>query len=106
MGVNPESGEIHLEIKGLALPKSPEVSRICREDLTDAERLKLVAEAIPSPELRDRRQGSQSLRRRSARVSKTGATVQIAKGSVAFPHRRRSLGKAYGGRGCLSATES
>ena len=224
VGVNPESGEIQLEIKGLALPKSPEASRICREDLTElvtafvqdkpsierglfdeelvpeeltqlrmgkiikqkfpnldegdreavrqhaiaalnlvqqakktsnegdglapkntalidgvrqfalsvtdldidmidrinpfgeayailaksmsAERLKLVAEAIPSGTLRERRQASQSLGRRSARVSKAGATVQTGKGSVAFPHRRRSLGKAYGGRGCLSATES
>ncbi|EKD06927.1 MULTISPECIES: DEAD/DEAH box helicase [Limnospira] len=35
VGVNPESGEIQLEIKGLALPKSPEASRICREDLTE-----------------------------------------------------------------------
>lgn len=224
VGVNPESGEIQLEIKGLALPKSPEASRICREDLTElvtafvqdkpsierglfdeelvpeeltqlrmgkiikqkfpnldegdreavrqhaiaalnlvqqakktsnegdglapkntalidgvrqfalsvtdldidmidrinpfgeayailaksmsAERLKLVAEAIPSGTLRERRQASQSLRRRSARVSKAGATVQTGKGSVAFPHRRRSLGKVHGGRGCLSATES
>lgn len=224
VGVNPESGEIQLEIKGLALPKSPEASRICREDLTElvtafvqdkpsierglfdeelvpeeltqlrmgkiikqkfpnldegdreavrqhaiaalnlvqqakktsnegdglapkntalidgvrqfalsvtdldidmidrinpfgeayailaksmsAERLKLVAEAIPSGTLRDRRQASQSLGRRSARVSKAGATVQTGKGSVAFPHRRRSLGKVHGGRGCLSATES
>ncbi|WAK74065.1 DEAD/DEAH box helicase [Arthrospira sp. PCC 9108] len=224
VGVNPESGEIQLEIKGLALPKSPEASRICREDLTElvtafvqdkpsierglfdeelvpeeltqlrmgkiikqkfpnldegdreavrqhaiaalnlvqqakktsnegdglapkntalidgvrqfalsvtdldidmidrinpfgeayailaksmsAERLKLVAEAIPSGTLRERRQASQSLGRRSARVSKAGATVQTGKGSVAFPHRRRSLGKVHGGRGCLSATES
>jgi hypothetical protein len=30
-----QSGEIQLEIKGLALPKSPEASRICREDLTE-----------------------------------------------------------------------
>ncbi|AFY83212.1 DEAD/DEAH box helicase [Oscillatoria acuminata] len=35
MGVNPETGQIELEIKGLAVPKSPEASRICREDLTE-----------------------------------------------------------------------
>jgi superfamily II DNA or RNA helicase len=35
MGVNPQTGEIQLEIKGLTLPKSPEASRICREDLTE-----------------------------------------------------------------------
>ncbi len=35
MGVNPQTGEIQLEIKGLTVPKSPEASRICREDLTE-----------------------------------------------------------------------
>jgi superfamily II DNA or RNA helicase len=35
VGVNPESGLIQLEIKGLAEPKSPEAERICREDLTE-----------------------------------------------------------------------
>lgn len=35
VGVNPETGQIQLEIKGLAEPKSPEAGRICREDLTD-----------------------------------------------------------------------
>jgi len=35
VGVNPETGHIQLEIKGLAEPKSPEAGRICREDLTD-----------------------------------------------------------------------
>ncbi|MCT7994637.1 DEAD/DEAH box helicase [Laspinema olomoucense] len=35
VGVNPETGQIELEIKGLAVPKSPEASRICREDLTE-----------------------------------------------------------------------
>jgi len=35
VGVNPETGHIQLEIKGLAEPKSPEAERICREDLTD-----------------------------------------------------------------------
>jgi len=35
VGVNPETGQVQLEIKGLAVPKSPEASRICREDLTE-----------------------------------------------------------------------
>ena len=35
VGVNPQTGEIQLEIKGLTVPKSPEASRICREDLTE-----------------------------------------------------------------------
>jgi hypothetical protein len=33
--VNPETGQIQLEIKGLTVPKSPEADRICREDLTE-----------------------------------------------------------------------
>ncbi|MCC3409194.1 MAG: DEAD/DEAH box helicase [Microcoleus sp. PH2017_10_PVI_O_A] len=35
VGVNSETGQIQLEIKGLAEPKSPEADRICREDLTE-----------------------------------------------------------------------
>lgn len=35
VGINPESGLIQMEIKGLAEPKSPEAQRICREDLTE-----------------------------------------------------------------------
>lgn len=35
VGVNPETGQIQLEIKGLAEPKSQEAVRICREDLTE-----------------------------------------------------------------------
>jgi superfamily II DNA or RNA helicase len=35
VGVNPDSGTIQLEIKGLAAPKSQEAERICREDLTE-----------------------------------------------------------------------
>lgn len=35
VGVNPETGQIQLEIKGLVEPKSPEATRICREDLTE-----------------------------------------------------------------------
>jgi len=35
VGVNPQTGAIQLEIKGLAVPKSPEAARICNEDLTD-----------------------------------------------------------------------
>ncbi|MEG3878636.1 DEAD/DEAH box helicase [Microcoleus sp. herbarium7] len=34
-GINPASGVIQMEIKGLAEPKSPEADRICREDLTE-----------------------------------------------------------------------
>ena len=35
IGVNPTTGQIQLEIKGLAEPKSPEGERICREDLNE-----------------------------------------------------------------------
>ncbi len=35
VGVNPATGLIQMEIKGLAVPKSPEAERICREDLTE-----------------------------------------------------------------------
>lgn len=35
VGVNPDTGQIEIEIKGLAEPKSPEAERICREDLTE-----------------------------------------------------------------------
>jgi superfamily II DNA or RNA helicase len=35
VGINPASGLIQLEIKGLATPKSQEAERICREDLTE-----------------------------------------------------------------------
>jgi superfamily II DNA or RNA helicase len=35
IGVNPETGRIQLEIKGLAEPKSQEAERICKEDLTE-----------------------------------------------------------------------
>ncbi len=35
VGVNPTTGQIQLEIKGLAEPKSPQAERICREDLTE-----------------------------------------------------------------------
>ena len=35
VGVNPETGLIQLEIKGLAEPKSQEAERICREDLNE-----------------------------------------------------------------------
>ncbi len=35
VGVNPNTGQIQIEIKGLAEPKSPEAERICREDLTE-----------------------------------------------------------------------
>ena len=34
VGIN-DRGEVQLEIKGLATPKSPEAARICREDLTE-----------------------------------------------------------------------
>ena len=35
VGFNLKTGQIQLEIKGLAVPKSPEADRICREDLTE-----------------------------------------------------------------------
>ncbi|NCC32595.1 MAG: DEAD/DEAH box helicase [Chloroflexia bacterium] len=35
VGINAEQGLIQIEIKGLAEPKSPEATRICREDLTE-----------------------------------------------------------------------
>jgi hypothetical protein len=35
IGVNAVSGQMHIEIKGLATPRSPEATRICREDLNE-----------------------------------------------------------------------
>jgi hypothetical protein len=35
LGVNKETGEIHIEINGLAKPKSKEGKRICKEDLNE-----------------------------------------------------------------------
>jgi len=35
VGVNPDTGQVQIEIKGLTEPKSPEAERICREDLTE-----------------------------------------------------------------------
>jgi hypothetical protein len=35
VGVNPATGQVHIEIKGLATPKSPEAARICKEDLNE-----------------------------------------------------------------------
>lgn len=35
VGVNPNTGQVHVEINGLAEPKSPEAVRICREDLNE-----------------------------------------------------------------------
>jgi len=35
VGVNPETGQIEIEIKGLTEPKSSEAERICRDDLTE-----------------------------------------------------------------------
>ncbi len=35
VGTNEETGQFHLQIAGLAVPASPEASRICREDLTE-----------------------------------------------------------------------
>jgi hypothetical protein len=35
LGVNKETGEIHIEINGLAKPKSKEGMRICKEDLNE-----------------------------------------------------------------------
>ncbi len=35
IGVHPKTGDIHVEINGLATPKSPEAQRICKEDLLE-----------------------------------------------------------------------
>ncbi|HEY8586369.1 MAG TPA: DEAD/DEAH box helicase [Rhodanobacter sp.] len=35
LGVNRETGEVHIEINGLATPKSREARRICKEDLNE-----------------------------------------------------------------------
>jgi superfamily II DNA or RNA helicase len=35
LGVNTETGQIHVEINGLTTPKSPEATRICKEDLNE-----------------------------------------------------------------------
>jgi hypothetical protein len=35
VGVNPDTGEIHVEINGLVTPQSPEATRICKEDLNE-----------------------------------------------------------------------
>lgn len=35
VGVNAKTGEVHVEINGLATPKSAEAARICREDLNE-----------------------------------------------------------------------
>ena len=35
VGVSRDTGQVHVEIKGLAMPKSKEASRICKEDLNE-----------------------------------------------------------------------
>ena len=35
IGVNSDTGQIHVEINGLVIPQSPEATRICREDLNE-----------------------------------------------------------------------
>lgn len=35
IGVNKDTGQIHLEINGLSAPQSPEATRICKEDLNE-----------------------------------------------------------------------
>lgn len=35
IGVNKATGQIHLEINGLATPQSSEAARICKEDLNE-----------------------------------------------------------------------
>ena len=35
IGVNNDTGQIHVEINGLATPQSPEATRICKEDLNE-----------------------------------------------------------------------
>jgi superfamily II DNA or RNA helicase len=35
LGVNKDTGQVHVEINGLATPQSPEATRICKEDLNE-----------------------------------------------------------------------
>jgi superfamily II DNA or RNA helicase len=35
VGVNNQTGQLHLEIKGLVTPETPEAARVCREDLNE-----------------------------------------------------------------------
>jgi len=35
VGVNIQTGQVHVEINGLVIPKTPEAQRICREDLNE-----------------------------------------------------------------------
>jgi len=35
VGVNAQTGQVHVEINGLVTPKTPEAQRICREDLNE-----------------------------------------------------------------------
>lgn len=35
MGVNPNTGQVHIEINGLNMPQSQEATRICKEDLNE-----------------------------------------------------------------------
>jgi hypothetical protein len=35
LGVNKDTGQIHVEINGLVTPKSPDATRICKEDLNE-----------------------------------------------------------------------
>jgi hypothetical protein len=35
IGFNDKTGEYHIEIRGLAMPQSPEASRICSQDLNE-----------------------------------------------------------------------
>jgi len=35
IGVNTDTGQVHVEINGLATPQSPEATRICKEDLNE-----------------------------------------------------------------------
>lgn len=46
VGVNKETGQIHLEINGLAIPQSAEATRICKEDLNEVVTSFLQDEAV------------------------------------------------------------
>ena len=35
IGINNDTGQVHLEIKGLVIPESPEAARVCREDINE-----------------------------------------------------------------------
>ncbi len=85
VGVNPATGLIQLEIKGLAEPKSLEAERICHEDLTE-----LVTAFVQDKQAIERgmsrlflRPLSRSLRRQDGSTEHSGHFAAFA-GRAAF----------------------